>query len=206
MKHYQWICLVALFLMACSCGSAKRVAKQEVKVDSTAVTREASTTTVKYVDTTRIEQGKVTITEIEFFPPPPAGRDHAVPEPDSTGRGDVSIAVRPQPVTGVKVDLQNFGSVTGAVKSVRQTVIETKVEERGESAEVAESTENESTVTVERSESNVEKVKETTSKPFKWWKWLIFAGIGVLIVFIVLKRNIIFVWFRAIIATIRKIF
>ena len=186
--------------MACSCGSAKRVAKQEVKVDSTAVTREASTTTVKYVDTTRIEQGKVTITEIEFFPPPPA-----VPEADSTRRGDVSIAERPQPVTGVKVDLQNFGSVTGAVKSVRQTVIETNVEERGESTEVAESTENESTVTVERSESNVEKVKETTAKPFKWWRWLIFAGIGVLIVFIVLKRNIIFVWLRAIIATIRKI-
>ena len=65
------IALVWVLALLVSCGTARKVQKtqQEVRIDSTATTKETNVKTDKFVDTTRTQHGKVTITEIEFYPP-----------------------------------------------------------------------------------------------------------------------------------------
>ena len=131
------IALVWAFALLVSCGTARKIqqTKQEVRIDSTAIAKEANAKTDKFVDTTRTQHGKVTITEIEFYPPLP---DDAV---DTTGVADSSKpekASSPLRDNPANVNLQDVGNIKGAVKSIKQTVIESDVEEKGESKESSE--------------------------------------------------------------------
>lgn len=197
------IALVWVFALLVSCGTARKIqqTKQEVRIDSTAIAKEANAKTDKFVDTTRTQHGKVTITEIEFYPPSP---DIAV---DTTGAADSSKpekALRPLRNNPANVKLQDVGNIKGTVKSIKQTVIESDVEEKGESKESSENKETESAANVGRNETNVQQSQEPTPDPYRW-RYIFYISLIAVAVLLYLKRTPIINWIKKILAGIRKI-
>lgn len=200
------ITFIALLVMLASCGATKKAIKTtETQLDSLTVAKVVSEQTEKVVDTTRTEHGKVTITEIEFFPPTEI--EQPQPEPDKPKDSDNKVADEPkktQPTTTASVDLANVGKVQGAVKSIKQTVIESDVEEKGKSEESSESNENESAATVTKTTESTDKNQEPTPDPYRWRYIFFIALLGVALL-LYLKRTPIVNWIRKILSGILKI-
>jgi hypothetical protein len=207
LKRYDMKKIVApvlgLVLLA-SCGTARKVqqTKQEVRIDSTAIAKEANAKTDKFVDTTRTQQGKITITEIDFYPPMPDNINDVV-SVDSGKRDDTSSRATPQSYPA-NADLHNVGNIKGAVKSIKQTVIESNVEEKGENKESSESKETESAANVGRNETNVQQSQEPTPDPYRW-RYIFYISLIAVAVLLYLKRTPIINWIKKILAGIRKI-
>lgn len=195
--------VLGLVLLA-SCGTARKVqqTKQEVRIDSTAIAKEANAKTDKFVDTTRTQHGKITITEIDFYPPMPDNINNVV-SVDSGKRDDTSSRAMPQSYPA-NADLHNVGNIKGAVKSIKQTVIESDVEEKGESEELSESKETESAANVGRNETNVQQSQEPTPDPYRW-RYIFYISLIAVAVLLYLKRTPIINWIKKILAGIRKI-
>ena len=200
------ITFIALLVMLASCGATKKAIKTtETQLDSLTVAKAVSEQTEKVVDTTRTEHGKVTITEIEFFPPTEI--EQPQPEPDKPKDSDNRVADEPkktQPTTTASVDLANVGKVQGAVKSIKQTVIESDVEEKGKSEESSESNETESAATVTKTTESADKNQEPTPDPYRWRYIFFIALLGVALL-LYLKRTPIVNWIRKILSGILKI-
>jgi hypothetical protein len=200
------ITFIALLVMLASCGATKKAIKTtETQLDSLTVAKVVSEQTEKVVDTTRTEHGKVTITEIEFFPPTEI--EQPQPEPDKPKDSDNKVADEPkktQPTTTASVDLANVGKVQGAVKSIKQTVIESDVEEKGKSEESRESNETESAATVTKTTESADKNQEPTPDPYRWRYIFFIALLGVALL-LYLKRTPIVNWIRKILSGILKI-
>lgn len=200
------ITFIALLVMLASCGATKKAIKTtETQLDSLTVAKVVSEQTEKVVDTTRTEHGKVTITEIEFFPPTEI--EQPQPEPDKPKYSDNKVADEPkktQPTTTASVDLANVGKVQGAVKSIKQTVIESDVEEKGKSEESSESNETESAATVTKTTESTDKNQEPTPDPYRWRYIFFIALLGVALL-LYLKRTPIVNWIRKILSGILKI-
>ena len=200
------ITFIALLVMLASCGATKKAIKTtETQLDSLTVAKAVSEQTEKMVDTTRTEHGKVTITEIEFFPPTEI--EQPQPEPDKPKDSDNKVADEPkktQPITTASVDLANVGKVQGAVKSIKQTVIESDVEEKGKSEESSESNETESAATVTKTTESTDKNQEPTPDPYRWRYIFFIALLGVALL-LYLKRTPIVNWIRKILSGILKI-
>lgn len=185
------ITLVAVLCLLASCGTARKVQRSEFasSVDSTATAKTTEKATERFVDTTRTENGKVTITEIEFFTP-------------SDTMDDVNQGNR----QSAEIDLHDVGKVKGTVKSIRQTVIESEVVDKGESREAEQSKDTESVATLAKSEEALQKIQEPTPDPYRWryifyLSLLVFAAVVVLY----LKRKPILDWIKRILAALRKI-
>lgn len=200
------ITFIALLVLLASCGATKKAIKTtETQLDSLTVAKAVSEQTEKVVDTTRTEHGKVTITEIEFFPPTEI--EQPQPEPDKPKKKDKPKDYEPkktQPPTTASVDLSNVGKVQGAVKSIKQTVIESDVEEKGESKESSESNETESAATVTKATESTDKQQEPTPDPYRW-RYIFFIALLGVAVLLYLKRTPIVNWIRKILSGILKI-
>ena len=200
------ITFIALLVMLASCGATKKAIKTtEMQLDSLTVAKAVSEQTEKMVDTTRTEHGKVTITEIEFFPPTEI--EQPQPKPDKPKDSDNKVADEPkktQPTTTASVDLANVGKVQGAVKSIKQTVIESDVEEKGKSEESSESNETKSAATVTKTTESTDKNQEPTPDPYRWRYIFFIALLGVALL-LYLKRTPIVNWIRKILSGILKI-
>ena len=200
------ITFIALLVMLASCGATKKAIKTtETHLDSLTVAKVVSEQTEKVVDTTRTEHGKVTITEIEFFPPTEI--EQPQPKPTKPKDSDNKVADEPkktQPTTTASVDLANVGKVQGAVKSIKQTVIESDVEEKGKSEESSESNETESAATVTKTTESTDKNQEPTPDPYRWRYIFFIALLGVALL-LYLKRTPIVNWIRKILSGILKI-
>lgn len=145
------ILMMSLCLMVTGCGTSCRLSKcmTESVRDSIHVETSKTDETETFTDTSKTESGKVTITEIEFFPPASGG--------DSLGNHAPVI-----PATDINLlDIGNVANA-GAVKSIRQTVIESETVQKGESRKAEESEESKkgTSVAVKTDESVVEKVIE----------------------------------------------
>ena len=199
------ITFIALLVLLASCGATKKAIKTtETQLDSLTVAKVVSEQTEKVVDTTRIEHGKVTITEIEFFSPTEI--EQPQPELDKPKDSDNKVADEPkktQPPTMASVDLSNVGKVQGAVKSIKQTVLESDVEEKGESKESSESKETES-ATVTKATESTDKQQEPTPDPYRW-RYIFFIALLGVAVLLYLKRTPIVNWIRKILSEILKI-
>ena len=175
------IILIALLVVLASCGATKKAIKTtETHIDSLTFAKVVSEQTQRMVDTTRTEHGKVTITEIEFFPPTEIEQPHQ--EHNKPKDSDNKVAdklKKTQPTTTASVDLENVGKVQGTVKSIKQTVIESDVEENGKSEESSESNENESAATVTKTTENTDKNQEPTPDPYRWRYIFFIALLGV---------------------------
>lgn len=198
------VILVIVLLFAVSCGTTRKAVEsaQSVISDSTTTTQDVKTATNKTIDTTRTEHGKITITEIEFFPvipdaPPIANDTRSV---DSCGHTAKSPA---QP--NANVDLQNVGKFNGAVKSIKQTVIESDIEAKGKSDETKEQEQSKSNAIVSRQESEVHKQQEPAPDPYRW-RYIFYVGLLLTAVLLYLKRAPILNWIKKILSGLRKIF
>ena len=197
--------LIALLVVLASCGATKKAIKTtETHIDSLTIAKVVSEQTKKMVDTTRTEHGKVTITEIEFFQPTEIKQpqqEHN--KPKDSDRNIANELKKTQPPT-TSIDLENVGKVHGAVKSIKQTVIESDVEEKGKSEESSESNENESAATVTKTAESTDKNQEPTPDPYRWRYIFLIVLLGVTSL-LYLKRTPIVNWIRNIISVFLKI-
>ena len=196
------LALVLGLVLLASCSATRKATKaKESQLDSTAVVKEVTEQTEKVVDTTQTEHGKVTITEIEFYPPTTIEQPQGELAKDSGKK--VADEPQPTPKPTASVDLDNIGKVQGVVKSIKQTVIETDVEQKGESKESSESKESENAATVLKNETNTEKQQEPTPDPYRWRYIFYIALIGVAAL-LYLKRVPIINWIKKILSGILK--
>ncbi len=177
------ISFVIMLVLLTACGSARKLqqSKVETTIDSTAVVKEVGSKSETSIDTTRKESGKVTITEVEFFPPTPSTDE---PPPDKGG---------------VKNPTKQ-----GAVKKIKQTVIEANIEQKGESKESSESKDTESVADVSRSESDTKKQQEPTPDPYRW-RYFFYIALLFAALLLYLKRAPIVDWLKRILSGILKI-
>ena len=198
--------LIALLVVLASCGATKKAIKTtETHIDSLTFAKVVSGQTKRMVDTTHTEHGKVTITEIEFFQPTEIKQpqqEHN--KPKDSDSNILNKLKKTRPTTTASVDLSNVGKVQGAVKSIKQTVIESDVEEKGKSEESSESNENESAATVTKTTESTHKNQEPTPDPYRWRYIFFIALLGVALL-LYLKRTPIVNWIRNIISVFLKI-
>lgn len=185
-------------LMMSGCGVSRRVAKQdhsEIR-DSTHVEAVKTDSKDIFIDTTKTESGKVTITEITFFPD--AGK-----QSDTTA----NVPAENDNNAPIELELPGGGKVkgNGSIQSIRQTVIETMTEEKGESRETekSEESENHTSVVAAVNDSSQEKVTEAP-KPnrLKYVFYILALAVAVLVY---LKRVPILNYIKRILAGVRKI-
>ena len=205
------ITFIALLVLLASCGATKKAAKTNyAALDSLTVERATSEQTNKIVDTTRTEQGKITITEIEFFPPTVEDSDAQKLEDFTQTFKDLeddnyrNMDTRPQATTNANVNVQNFGNVKGSVKSIKQTVIESNVEQKGESEESSGKQESESSANVAKVEESTDKQQEPTPDPYRW-RYIFFIALLFVAVLLYLKRTTFVDWIKKILQGIVKI-
>ena len=199
------IIFIALLAFLASCGATKRAIKTtETHIDSLTFAKVVSEQTKRMVDTTRTEHGKVTITEIEFFQPTEIEQpqqEHNKPK-DSDSKDANKLKKTQPPTTSVR--LANVGKVKGAVKSIKQTVIESDIEEKGESKESSESNETESAATVTKTTESTDKNQEPTPDHYRW-RYIFFTALLGVTLLLYLKRTPIVNWIRNIISVFLKI-
>ena len=199
------IIFIALLAFLASCGATKKVIKTtETHIDSLTFAKVVSEQTKRMVDTTHTEHGKVTITEIEFFQPTEIEQpqqEHN--KPKDSDRNIANELKKTQPPT-TSIDLENVGKVHGAVKSIKQTVIESDIEEKGKSEESSESNEKESAATVTKTTESTDKNQEPTPDPYRW-RYIFFIALFGVALLLYLKRTPIVNWIRKILYVILKI-
>lgn len=205
------ITFIALLVMLASCGATKKAAKTNyATLDSLKAERVSSEQTNKIVDTTKTEQGKITITEIEFFPPTVADAEPKLEDftktfKDLEDENFESMDTSPKATTtNANVDVQNFGNIKGSVKSIKQTVIESNVEEKGESKESSDTQESESSANVAKVEESSDKQQEPTPDPYRW-RYIFFLALLCVAVLLYLKRTPFVNWIKKILQGIVKI-
>ena len=188
--------MVVAILMMSGCGVSRRVAKQEHKESRDSTHAEAIKTDSKdtFIDTTKTESGKVTITEVTFF--------H-----DAGKQSDTTTKLPAADNAPIELDLPGGGKVkgNGSIQSIRQTVIETMTEEKGESRETekSEETENHTSVAAVVNDASQEKVTEAVKPSRLKYAFYILALAAIVLVY--LKRVPILAYIKKILLGLRKI-
>lgn len=174
--------LIMLFALV-SCRATRNMASRSdiSGLDSVAASLARVEKEQRMIDTTRTETGKVTITEITFF------------EPDT--------AATPPPLADAR--LPAFGNVKGAIKGIKQTIIEKGVEQSGKSDESKESEETREYAELSKRQNHIQKQEATKPSSFNW-RWACLAVVAIALV-LYWKRMPILDWIRKILAGIRKI-
>ena len=190
----RFIAMVAAFALLVSCGTTRKIqeSRQVSYIDSMAVQEVKKKDLSTFIDTTRLEQGKITITEIVF----------ECPVPFDTLMRNVDVAPESYPTT--KATLDNVGKFTG-VKSIKQTVIESNVEERGQSHETEKQEQCKSEANAIREESDIQVKEAPTPDPYRW-RYAFYISLLFVAVLLYLKRAPILNWIKKILAGIRRIF
>lgn len=190
---------LALLTLLTSCGATKKATKaKEVQLDSVAVAKVMTERTEKVVDTTRTEHGKVTITEIEFYPP-----TATEPQGKLANRKDSSTKASSVTKPMANVELNGIGKMQGMVKSIQQTVIQSDVRENGESKEANESDNSENSATLSRQETSMDKQQAPTPDPYRW-RHIFYTALVFVAILLYLKRTPIVNWIKKILAGILK--
>jgi len=177
------ILIILLAVSITACGTPKKALQSLHETLSSTIekTEFESINISKQIDTTRVEKGKVTITEIEFFPP------SATDEPQTSVADSIQNTLLALSKSHVIVD--NVGKIfNAAVKSIKQTTIEQEIEEKGESSE---STSNE-VVREENIEINNEIKSKSETKPAPdpyRWRYIFYIMLLILAVFLYFKRT-----------------
>jgi len=191
MKKVVFI-LLCLFV-AFGCSTTKKATKTSESIQLSSESQESQfSSSEKFIDTTKTESGKITITEIEFYPP--------TVNNEPTGSND-------KPKTNVsRLSLPNVGNIdNAAIKSIKQTTIESESETKGESNESSSTTSIKNEAVVGNTEKTVMINEEPALDPYKWRYIFYILLIGV-VVFLYLKRIPILNWIKTILSGIRKIF
>jgi hypothetical protein len=142
----------------------------------------------KVIDTTKTEKGKITITEIEFYPPNSDTVNHA-------------------PATNVGgVEIPNIGNIKdAAIKSIKQTTIESDVEQKGQSNESGETKGNQKQTILVSNEQSSQECIEPVPDPYRW-RYIFYILVLLGIAMLYLKRVPFLNWIKKILSGIRRIF
>lgn len=187
------ITLIVCALSLASCVATKKTSQMSsIVTDSLNVNKVTSEQTHKVVDTTRTEQGKITITEIDFFPPT-----------DVQILVDSSRAFNDLHDSPANISLDNFGNVAGAVKTIKQTVIESNIEEKGQSEDSSNQNESENITNVAQVDEQTNTHKETT--PINCWCYIFYIILIFVAVLLYLKKIPIISWLKKILQVVLKI-
>ncbi len=142
---------------------------------------------------TDLDDDKIVITEIEFYPPTPSVHDQEVTQPPQTNVESTNIG-------GISL---NLGTKDAAIKSIKQTTIEASSEQKGENKESSESKENKSDVITSKNDESTQ--TESTPAPYRW-RYIFYILLIVAIGLLYMKRVPILNWIKTILSGIRKIF
>lgn len=205
MKHVITLLGLMLALALTSCATTRKLEQSTVdeRVENTSTQEEAVEKTVTVVDTTRTEHGKVTITEIVFDSTP---APMVEPERDSSksDHGKTTTESKPTP-PAASVSLPGVGDIKGNIKSIKQTVIESDVEQKGESKDSKEQKESKCNASAiqENAQSNTK--SEPAPDPQRWRYIFYILAVGV-VMLLYLKRVPILDWLKRILSGLRRIF
>lgn len=174
---------VAVMFFLASCGASRHLQKDERVLHTDSVVEQSSKKdyTGRYIDTTRIDSSRIVITEIVFFPPDSVTED--LPN----------------------VELPNIGRLSG-VKSITQTVLESKSEKKGESKETNVSEKKDSSTAISRRESEKQIVKESVAQKSDKWKYIFYIILLCSCILLYIKRVPLLNWLKKILSAIRLLF
>jgi sortase (surface protein transpeptidase) len=181
MKKY--IILLTCIVLLVSCGTKKKSLKQSSTNEMSLQSVESqSAKTEKVVDTTKTESGKITITEIEFYP--------ASDTQNNVGG----------------MDIPNIVNIKdAAIKSIKQTTIEQGTERKGQSNETSEISGNQSAAVLSKSNQYIQEVIAPSPDPYRW-RYIFYILSLVAVALLYLKRIPVLNWIKTILANIRHIF
>lgn len=176
-----------LCILMISCTSMRKTVQSSSKSDLSVQSMESqSTKTERVVDTTRTESGKIIITEIEFYPPTVSS------EPDKANTPASNVG-------GVNLPIKD-----AAIKSIKQTTIESSSEQKGKSKETNETEGNQSEAILSKNEQHTEQVVSPAPDPYRW-RYIFYIVVIVSIGVLYLKRIPILNWIKKILSGIRRI-
>lgn len=175
--------MLAVALVASCSLKKKSVDTSVVKVDSTAVTATSKAKVERFVDTTTTTTGRVVVTEVEFATDSNAGAIESI----VFGASGIEVA-----------------GVTGRpIRSIKQQVIESIHERKGESQEIEEGEESKQSAYVRSESSRVSKILAPAPDPYRWRYifYLSLIGCGVVLY---AKRTPVIGWLRRMLAGLIK--
>lgn len=184
MKKAIILCtLIAMLVLMTGCSTSKKVIKTtSMTFDSVQVSKSASEQTRIFIDTTKTENGKVTITEIEF-------------SPDTSG-ADGTIAV---------VALNGIGNVRGKIKSIKQSVAETSKTDKGQSEDSSKRESRDSSATVTKTQDGIDKTTIPATDPYRWRYIFGIVLVGAIVALLLyLKRTPIVNWLKKMLSCLKK--
>jgi hypothetical protein len=177
-----------------ACATTKKSTQTKEIANIVAQKTESETTDAeKLIDTTKTDKGKITITEIEFYPPTTS----------DVQPGDKASSPRTN-VSGLT--LPNVGNISNAaIKSIKQTTIESESEKKGESKESSSNNNAKSEATLSNSNKETQSVVMPAPDPYRW-RYIFYILLLILAVVLYLKRIPILDWLKKILSNVRKIF
>lgn len=181
--------LIFCFIMI-SCASTRKSVQMSCTSQTNTESAEKQTSkTEKVVDTTKTESGKVTITEIEFYPPT------LLPDVPMSGNEETTPCF----------EIDGVGKVKGGnVKSIKKTSIEAKSESKGQSND-SEETKNEESKAVADKTSNAKiVVEEPVPDPYKW-RYIFYITLIGAMALLYIKRQPVLNWIKKLLSGIRRI-
>lgn len=199
---------IVLSLMLVSCASTRKIQESTatISVDSVSVQEMTKHESEKVVDTTRTEHGKVIITEIIFDTTPVVSP--ATESPDARASPDKVVNDAPdneRTNPTASVEIGGFGKVSGNIKAIRQTVIESDNETKGQSKESDKQEESKCNANVTVAETTHERINEPAPDPKRWRYIFYIVAIGA-VVLLYLKHVPILNWIKRVLAGLRRIF
>lgn len=203
MKRTFFFMLLSLMLF--SCASSRKIQQTTATsvVEAETITEATKTETEKFVDTTRTESGKVVITEI-IFDTTPVVVNPPESQPDARASPESGKAATTRTPTAT-VDIPGVGKVSGNIKSIRQTTLESENENKGISKETQKQEDSKCNANVSVAEGNNKRVEAPAPDP-KRWRYVFYSIALALVVLLYLKRAPIINWIKRILAGLRRIF
>lgn len=198
--------LIFCFFMISCASTRKSVHNSCTNVTNSQSEESSNQKTEKVVDTTKTENGKITITEIEFYPPTNNCDNQGKDTVNNIATDGNSKADKPKETNVGNIHLPNVGSIqNAAIKSIKQTTIESNLEQKGESKETNENDTSKSEAVV--SKTSQSSVEETMPAPDPYrWRYIFYILLVVSIWLLYLKRVPILNWIKTILSGIRRIF
>ena len=191
--------LIFCFILI-SCASTRKSVQMSCTSQTNTESAEKQTSKAeKVVDTTKTESGKVTITEIEFYPPSDCqhNKDMASEAPKADNPNGSNVG---------EINLPNVGNIKdAAIKSIKQTTIESEKEQKGESKESNESDNSKNQATLSNTSQSGTEESTTAPDPYRW-RYIFYILLIVAIGLLYMKRVPILNWIKTILSGIRKIF
>lgn len=194
MKH---IIVFLLALVLSACASSKKASynnKVETTTDEDSVADNVVKRSIVDIDTSKVSEWGMTITEIEYFPPSCNDANASISDAN---------AMQVQSKCNASASSNKHPSVaTGSVKRWKQTTIGARMEQKGETKQTELSDSTKQATNKRRSDKTFTKEQTKTTFNVNWW---IVSAIFASIILLYLKRVPIMNTIRKILTAIRRI-